>query len=140
MVLLTLLNLYESAIAHSSFGCHVAVLTSFRIGQMIRRMRKKFVATLLIFGWVLLSGLDLVEDLEKVPGHGVVSNASSPDSLKWKRNGWGALANNILESATRIPQAFVALVSLTAVIFDLDVNFDFRRYFRLHKLYRVFLI
>ena len=103
-------------------------------------MGKTFVATLLIFGWVLLSGLDLVEDLGKVPGHGVMSNASSPDSLKWKRNGWGALANNILESATRIPQAFVALLSLTARIFDLEVNFDFRRYFRLHKLYRVFLI
>ncbi|MGH7795013.1 MAG: hypothetical protein ACREQ2_08965 [Candidatus Binatia bacterium] len=103
-------------------------------------MRRKVLATLLMFGWILLAGLDLVEDLDEIPGHGVVSNASSPDSLKWKRNGWGALANNIVESATRIPQAFVAFASLTAVIFDLDVNLDFRRYFRLHKLYRVFLI
>ena len=107
---------------------------------MIRRMGKTFVAPLLILGWVLLSGLDLVEDLGKVPGDGVVSNASSPDSLRWKRNGWGALANNILESATRIPQACVASLDLTALIFAFDVNFDFRRSFRLHKLYRVFLI
>jgi hypothetical protein len=107
---------------------------------MIRRMRRKVLAAPLIFGWILLSGLDLVEDLQQVPGHGVIANASSPDSFRWKRNGWGALANNIVESATYLTQVFVELSSATAVIFDLDVDFDFRRYFRLHKLYRVFLI
>ncbi|HEX9786461.1 MAG TPA: hypothetical protein VGB09_00475 [Candidatus Binatia bacterium] len=115
-------------------------MTSFMIGQMIRRMCRKVLAALLIFGWVILSGFDLVEDLDEVPGQAGVSSASSPDNSKSKRGGWGTLANNIVESATRIPQAFVEFFGLTATIFDLDVNFDFRRYVQLHKLYRVFLI
>jgi hypothetical protein len=107
---------------------------------MIRCMRSKVVAGLLICGWVLLSGLDLLEDLHEIPSHGVISSAASADPLKWKRNDWGALANNIVESATRLPQAFGGLSGLTAAVIDVEVDLDFRRYFSLHKLYRVFLI
>jgi hypothetical protein len=121
-------------------GSHAAVLTSVAIRQMIRDMPKGIIAALLICGWVLLSGLDLIEDFDDLSGSGIISNAASPDSLKSNRNGWGALANNIVESATRLPQEFVEVSSLIAVIFSLDVDFDFRRCFRLHKLYRVFLI
>jgi len=103
-------------------------------------MRSKIVASLLIFGWVLLSGVDLVEDLDEISGHGAISSAASPDSVKSKRVGWGALANNIVESGARLPQVFGELSSLTTVFFDLETYFEFRRHFRLHKLYRVFLI
>ena len=115
------------------------MLTTPTIEQMIPRMRSKVCALFLIFGWVLLSGWDLVEDLSEIPGRGVISSASSPDSLKRTRHG-GALANNIVESATRLPQAPFELASLAVFIIDVDLDFDFRRYFRLHKLYRVFLI
>ena len=50
-------------------------------------MRSKVFALFLIFGWVLLSGWDLVEDLSEIPGRGVISSASSPDNLKRKRHG-----------------------------------------------------
>jgi hypothetical protein len=107
---------------------------------MIRSMRSKFLALGLVFAWLLLSGLDLLEDLDKVPSDGAISSAASTDGPKWKRNGWGALANNIVESATRLPHAAFESASRAAAILDLDAGFDFRRCFRLHKLYRVFQI
>ena len=101
---------------------------------------RKSLALGLVFAWLLLSGLDLLEDLDKAPTTGALSNAASADGSKWKRNGWGALANNIVESATRLPHACLELASPAAAPLQLDVDFDFRRCSRLHKLYRVFLI
>lgn len=103
-------------------------------------MREKVVAALLIFGWVLLSGLDLIEDFGEVSASGVLSNSASPDSSKLKRHGWGALANNIVESAARLPQTPFDPASPVILRADGAADFDFRRCFRLHKLYRVFLI
>jgi hypothetical protein len=94
---------------------------------------------LLILGWISLSVFDVVEDLDEVPGQTAVSGSSTDNGFS-KRGGWGPLANNIVESATRTDHASVALVSFTPSVFHpKSVNF-FRRQFQLHKLYRVFLI
>jgi hypothetical protein len=118
----------------------VGWLTTATIQQMIRGMLKRRLAAFLILGWVLLSGLDLIEDFGEISAAGAVANAASADSLKLKRTWWGALADNMVESATRLPHAFVELAVLIAVICSFDVATDFRRCSRLHKLLRVFLI
>jgi hypothetical protein len=103
-------------------------------------MCRKLIAALLIIGWVSLSGFDVVEDLDQVPGQVAVSRSSADDSSTSKRGGWGPLANNIIESANRIQQINSALVSFTPIFVDFDPVPVFHRHFQLHKLYRVFLI
>jgi hypothetical protein len=107
---------------------------------MILSMCRKLIAALLILGWISLSGFDVVEDLDEIPGQVAISSTSPDDSATAKRGGWGPLANNIVESANRTQQADVALVSFTPNIFDPDPILVFRRHFQLHKLYHVFLI
>ena len=100
----------------------------------------KLVVALLILGWISLSGFDLVEDLDEIPGQVAVSSSSPDDSSGSKRGGWGPLANNIVESATPTQQTGVVLVSFTPTIFDPNPVLDFRGHLQLHKLYRVYLI
>ena len=107
---------------------------------MILIMCRKLIAVLLIFGWISLSGFDLVEDLDEIPGQAAVSSSAPDNSSSSKRGGWGPLANNIVESANHTREAEVALISFTASTFDLQPVFDFRKHIQLHKLYRVFLI
>lgn len=117
-------------------------LTSFWIAGMILNMCRKLIAAVLILGWVSLSGFDLIEDFDEIPGQAAVSS-SSPDnssSSNSKRGGWGPLANNIVESANHTQQSYVTLVNFTPTIFDPNPVLDFRRHFQLHKLYHVFLI
>jgi len=115
-------------------------LTTSDIEWMIRRMCRRLLSALLILGWVSLSGFDLVEDLDEVPGQVTVSSSSPDDSSASKRGGWGPLANNIIESASGIQRVNSAFVTFTPTIFDFDPAPVFRRHFHLHKLYRVFLI
>jgi hypothetical protein len=106
---------------------------------MIRRMHRNVVAGLLILGWITLSGFDLLEDFKHLHGQLLVSSASSPEHIK-SRDGRGTLANNIVESATRIPERTIAPCRSTDTIVDGSPIVDFRGYFLRHKLYRVFLI
>ena len=102
-------------------------------------MCRKVIATLLIAGWVILSGFDVLEDLE-FPGGVVVSRLShDPDSTSTVA-GWGALANNIVESAHRITHNYLDLAGSTVFSPDLHSVPDFRAHFPLHKRYHVFLI
>jgi hypothetical protein len=103
-------------------------------------MHKKLLAVLLIGGWVILSAIDLVEDLIEISGHVVVSSASAQDGSTGKFGGWGPLANNIVESATRTPSVHVSVGSYTAIEFDPASVSDFPRCYQLYKFYRVFLI
>ena len=100
----------------------------------------RLIAALLILGWVSLSGFDVVEDLDEVPGQAAVSNTAPGDGSASKRGGWGPLANNIIESANRTQPASIGVVGFTPTIFDFDPVPILRRHFQLHKLYRVFLI
>lgn len=115
-------------------------LTSSDIEWMIPRMCRRVLAALLIIGWVSLSGFDVVEDLDEVPGQAAVSSGSADNSSTSKRGGWGNLANNIIESANRIQQVYSTLPSSIPTILDFDPVPVFRRHLQLHKLYRVFLI
>ena len=107
---------------------------------MILNMCRKLIAVLLIFGWISLSGFDLVEDLDEIPGQVAVSSSSPDNSSTSKQGGWGPLANNMVESANLQQQTEISLFNFTSAIFHLDTVLDFRRHFQLHKLYRVFLI
>jgi hypothetical protein len=86
----------------------------------------RILAVLLIVGWVIFSGFDLLEDLE-VPGQvgvssSVPSNESVPDS------GFGGnLVNNIVESADRTPLPHVWLFTFAAVYLSLNALFVFKR-------------
>lgn len=102
-------------------------------------MRRKVLATLLIVGWVILSGFDVLEDLE-FPGGVAVSRLSHDPSSESTVTGWGFLANNIVESAYRLHQVYIVLIDSTTVTFDLDAVLDLHTYIQLHKLYHVFLI
>ena len=113
-------------------------LTRLRIAQIILNMCRKLIVALLILGWISLSGFDVVEDLDEVPGQVSVSSASPINSAKV--GGRGPLANNMVESANRIPLADSVPVTFCEAVFELDPAPDFRRHFQLHKLYRVFLI
>lgn len=107
---------------------------------MIAPMCRKFVAALIILGWVSLSCFDVVEDLDEIPDQVAVSSSSSDSSSTAKRGGWGPLANNMVESAIPTEQARVVLISFTPIAFEFNRVFDLRRHFQLHKLNRVFLI
>jgi hypothetical protein len=125
----------------SAFDCGAKQsLTSSIIGRMIRRMRREVLATLLVLGWISLSGFDLVEDLDEIPGQVAVSSASPKESPTFKVNGQAPLANNIIESANRIQDTAVSLTSFMPANFHFVTVLDFRRHSQLHKLYRVFLI
>ena len=106
---------------------------------MIRGMHRNVIAGLLILGWITLSGLDLLEDFKHLHGQLLVSSASSPEHVK-SRDEWGTLANNIVESATHIPESTIAFSRSTVTVGSGSPIIDFRGYFLRHKLYRVFLI
>ena len=115
-------------------------LTSLVIRWMIRRMCRRLLAVLLILGWVSLSGFDVVEDLDEAPGQTALSPAPDDATSGSKRGGWGPLANNIVESANRIQDTNVVLISIAETGFDYEPVFQFQKHFQLHKLYHVFLI
>lgn len=115
-------------------------LTSYRIAGMIRPVLKRLISALLVIGWVSLSGFDVVEDLDEVPGQAAVSSSSADDNSVGKRGGWGPLANNMVESANPSPRSDATTVTFRPSIFKFEPVCDFRRHFQLHKLYRVFLI
>lgn len=106
---------------------------------MIPPMCNKFVAIFLIFGWVSLSGFDVVEDLGGLSAKTSLASAAN-DSLKFRGHAWGPLANNIVESANRIQSNDLALVNVAPTRFASDSLLEFRRHSQLHKLYQVFLI
>jgi hypothetical protein len=105
-------------------------------GQMFRRV----VSTLLIVGWISLSGFDVVEDLDEVPGQTQLSKTADDAANGSKRGGWGPLANNIIESASRIKQVTVETVVFTPTIFRHESPPIIQKHSQLHKLFRVFLI
>jgi hypothetical protein len=59
-------------------------------------MCRRLIAVLLILGWISLSGFDVVEDLDEIPGQVTISSASPDNNPISKRGGWGPLANNIV--------------------------------------------
>jgi hypothetical protein len=101
-------------------------------------MRRRL-AVLLITGWVILSCFDVLEDLEFPNGPTVSQLGHDPGSGS-NVAGWGALANNIIESAHRITHNYVDVLRSNALSPYLAPVTIFRAHFQLHKLYHKLLI
>jgi len=106
---------------------------------MIRGMWRRLAAVLLIFGWVSLSGFDVLEDLGGVSGQAKLSSVSA-NALRANSHKSSSLANNIVESANLIKRSYLALVDFMPILLGSDTLLEFRRHSQLHKLHRVFLI
>jgi hypothetical protein len=102
-------------------------------------MSRRLLSVLLIVAWVVLSGLDMLEDIDSPSKDAVVESDTGDGSS----SGAGVrpdIVNNIVESAGRIQQPQVLLYSIAVLTFAQEADRDFRRFFPLHKLYRVYLI
>jgi hypothetical protein len=103
-------------------------------------MRKNILTALLIVGWISLSGFDLVEDLDEIPGQVTISTASPQDNTASKFAGWGTSANNIVESANLDQQTETTSINEADRVYHFDAVIGFEKHFQRHKLYHVYLI
>jgi hypothetical protein len=109
------------------------------IGQIFVAMPRRLLSVLLIVAWVVLSGLDMLEDIDS-PSNCAVFEAETGAGSSSGAGVRPDLVNNIVESAVRIKQLQVSLFSIAVCSFAQEADLDFRRFFPLHKLYRVYLI
>jgi hypothetical protein len=100
-------------------------------------MFRKSLAVLLVFSWVMLSGLDLLEDFDVQLDAGVQSPLGGPLT-----NGASGIniVNNIVEFADCIQPFHAGLFDSLALHLSVDRALSFKKTSRLHKLHRVFLI
>lgn len=100
-------------------------------------MLQKALAVLLVFSWVILSGFDLLEDLDLPTQAGI----QSPSGGSPPNSGPGVdLVNNILESGDRMRLSYARLFELPAVELPIDAPTFCKKASKIHKLHRVFLI
>jgi hypothetical protein len=102
-------------------------------------MFRKPLAALLILSWVVLSGFDLLEDLEFETGPSAYSGGtdkSLPPYFKHRVS----LANNIIESAHSEQPSYLSLLGLTVSHSPSHSVSSFHKVSELYKLHRVFLI
>jgi hypothetical protein len=102
-------------------------------------MLRKPLAILLIVSWVVLSGFDLLEDLEFETGFSAYSGGTGktlPPYFKHRVS----LANNIIESAHSEHPSYLSLLGLTVSHSPNHSVSSFHRVSELYKLHRVFLI
>src|SRR3972149_98496 len=100
-------------------------------------MLRKALAFLLIFSWIILSGFDLLEDLD-VP---IQVDIHSPIEGSLPNLGQRVdLVNNIVESADRTRLFDAELFELPRVDSSVDRALSVKKVFQLHKLPRVYQI
>jgi hypothetical protein len=102
-------------------------------------MLKRLLAALLILSWVVLSGFDLVEDLEFDTGPSAYSGGtdkSLPPYFKHRVS----LANNIIESAHSEQPSYLSILGLTVSHSPSRSVSSFHRVSELYKLHRAFRI
>ena len=100
-------------------------------------MYRKPLAILLVCSWVILSGFDLLEDLDESLDPG----AQSSRACRVPHGASGTnVANNIVESADRVQPFYTGLFDLPSVHASADLDLSFKKASQLHKLHRVFLI
>lgn len=100
-------------------------------------MLRKTLAVLLIVSWVILSGLDLLEDLDFPIQIGV----HSPLEDSVPNVGWGVnLVNNLVESGDRPRPSYAGLFERPAVDLPVDAPTVSKKVSKIHKLHCVFLI
>jgi hypothetical protein len=99
-------------------------------------MLRRFVALLLVFSWIILSGYDVVEDLD-LPDQ-IEVQSSSDDPIAVGSN--GVLARNIVESANHTPYRCHCLLEQFATQKASYPPHYSHKTSKLHKVHRVFLI
>ncbi|HUC97581.1 MAG TPA: hypothetical protein VMR88_03830 [Candidatus Polarisedimenticolaceae bacterium] len=100
-------------------------------------MLRKRLALFLAFSWVILSGYDVIEDLD-LPDP--IAFDSPSDALSRGAGSAGLLARNIVESADR---PHLRCVSLAEHYLDFTASYTpslSQKVFKLHKVNQVFLI
>jgi hypothetical protein len=101
-------------------------------------MLHRALAVLLVLSWVILSGVDLLEDLD--PFGQIRLHRSAGRSTPGVGHTIGSLTNNIVESAGHSrPRCWVTLDQPT-VHQSVDVHVVVQRSSKLHKLHHTFLI
>ena len=100
-------------------------------------MLRKRLALLLALSWVILSGYDVIEDLD-LPDR--IAFHSSTDALSRGARSAGLLARNIVESADR---PHLRCASLAEHYLEFTASYTpslSQKVFKLHKVNQVFLI
>jgi hypothetical protein len=100
-------------------------------------MLRKALAMLLILSWVVLSGFDLLEDLE-LPS--LVSVQSPIDDALPNIGQRVKTVNNLLESGDRTRPVSSGLRELPIVDSSIDAPGVPEKVSKIHKLHRIFLI
>jgi len=109
------------------------------LGRYSDPMLRKSLAILLLFSWVILSGFDLLEDLQFESGTSAYSQGPIDKSLPYLKHR-ASLANNIVESANHAQLFYPSLLRLAAVQWPIQPVLSFHKVSQLHKLHHVFLI
>jgi hypothetical protein len=100
-------------------------------------MLRRFVALFLVFSWIILSGFDVVEDLD-LPDQ--IEFQSSSDDAIAVNFPHGLLAGNIDESADHTPSRRPNLLEQFATRKVTDTLPHSHKTSKLHKVHCVFLI
>ncbi len=114
-----------------------SAVDKFSLRVDIFSMVREPLSVLLVFSWIILSGLDVVEDLD-LPDQIEFQNAT--DAPVAANRSAGPLARNIVESATYVGMRnATVLEQFTAGVAIYTPN-PSQKVSKLHKLKRVFLI
>ncbi|HUC99340.1 MAG TPA: hypothetical protein VMR88_12720 [Candidatus Polarisedimenticolaceae bacterium] len=100
-------------------------------------MLRKRLALLLALSWVILSGYDVIEDLD-LPDRIEIHNPA--DALSGGAGSAGLLARNIVESADRPHLRYANLLEHYLEFAASSIRTLSQRVFKLHKVNQVFLI
>jgi hypothetical protein len=100
---------------------------------------RKLLAILLVFSWVVLSGLDVAEDLN-VPVDIALHSGNPIDDSMPNAGHPGPLTNNVLEWSDRIEASSNPFFGLPVFALPLEVSKVSKRAANIHKLLCVFLI
>jgi hypothetical protein len=98
-------------------------------------MPKRFIAILLVFSWIILSGYDLVEDLDLPDQIEFQSSTDDPIPV----HSTGLLTRNIVESADHTAGRCQNLVQFATRKTTYNPHQSLKTS-KLHKVHRVFLI
>ena len=100
-------------------------------------MLRRFIALLLVFSWIGLSGFDVTEDLD-LPDQ--IEFQSSTDSPTATNGPAGLLARNIVETANNTQSRCANLLEQFATRKTTYAAHHSHKTSKLHKVHRVFLI
>lgn len=98
-------------------------------------MFRKLLGSVLVLSWIILSGLDVWEDLHPLSQIELRGSAESPFSALPQT---GRLVNNIIETAPHWRLRPSALLELPVVQLSVQLSVSSQRSSKLHKFHQVF--